>query len=169
MDDLTPFVTSEMKILDSQRGDVMGDGSDGIVLILEACADGSGRLSNESPRETLLLVRDSAGQLQKVTSNLRLVPCKAGGGLLGDPYGQTHVERGQFTITSRGGGREHWCDEFTFAYAMERKGWFLIRVSRRVEDRETGRHSQIELVADDLGDIAFPDFDPVRLPEANLT
>jgi hypothetical protein len=38
-----------------------------------------------------------------------------------------------------------------------------------VEDRETGDHHQIELSIDDFGNVAFADFDPAQLPEANST
>ncbi len=60
-------------------------------------------------------------------------------------------------------------DEFTFVYSADRGNWFLEYVSRYVEDRETGRHRQIDLSNEDFGDIAFPDFDPARLPEADLS
>jgi hypothetical protein len=169
MDDLTPFVTGGMMILDSQAGDLKGDGSQGLVLVTELLAADPTNLGNGPARETVLLVRDETGQLRKVASNVHVVPSSTCGGLSGDPYGYTRIEPGRFTIANSGGGREQWSEEFTFSYLAGRKQWLLTRASLRVEDRETGRHRQIDLVADDFGDIAFPDFDPAHLPEADLT
>lgn len=169
MDDLKPFVASEKLILDSQVGDLVGDGSVGVVLVLATRTVPMASTAEVSPRETLLLLRDGEGRLRKHASNLSVVPGPTYGGLAGDPYGFTHIEPGHFTITNRGGSREQWCDEFTFSYSTDHNSWFLTRVSRYVEDRETGDHHQIELSIDDFGNVAFRDFDPAQLPEENST
>jgi hypothetical protein len=169
MDDLNPFVASEKMILDSQVGDLVGDGSVGVVLVLAMRTVPTAPTAEAAPRETLLLLRDGEGALRKHASNPHVVPGPAYGGLAGDPYASTHIEPGHFTITTRGGSREQWRDEFMFAYSTDHNSWFLTRVSRYVEDRETGDHHQIELSIDDFGNVAFADFDPAQLPEANST
>lgn len=169
MDELKPFVANEKVILDSQVGDLVGDGSVGVVLVLATRTVPMALTAEASPRETVLLLRDGEGALRKHASNPHMVPGPAYGGFAGEPYASTHIEPGHFTITHRGGSREQWRDEFTFSYSADHNSWFLTRVSRYVEDRETGDHHQIELSIDDFGTVAFPDFDPAQLPEASST
>ncbi|NID13966.1 hypothetical protein [Luteibacter yeojuensis] len=168
MDDLKPFAAGGAKILESTSGDLKGDGSTGVVLILAPPSAGVPE-STEAPFRTVkILVRDNAGKLQEVVSNARLVPCATCGGIAGDPYGYTRIERGNFTVAIGGGSRERWSDEFTFTYVAARKNWFVTHAIRRVEDQDTGARKVIDLNAGDLGDIAFGDFDPSRLPEVAL-
>jgi hypothetical protein len=168
MDDLKSFATGGRTILESRVGDIRGDGSEGVVLVLDPPVAGAPKLGEGPAREVVLLVRDDHGRLHKVASNARLVPCSSCGGLSGDPYGYTRIERGHFTIVIGGGGREHWSDEFTFAYASDRGDWFLTGALRRVEDTDTGQQKQLDLPAKDVGKIAFEDFDPAKLPEVEL-
>jgi hypothetical protein len=116
----------------------------------------------------MVLVRDASGKLHEAASNARLVPCSTCGGIAGDPYGYTRIENGRFVIAIGGGSRERWSDEFTFTYVPAHKNWFVTHVSRSVEDQGTGKHKVVDLKASDLGEIAFSDFDPSRLPEVAL-
>ncbi|TCV97219.1 uncharacterized protein YecT (DUF1311 family) [Luteibacter rhizovicinus] len=168
MDDLKAFATGGAKILDSQTGDLNGDGRADAVLVLDPPDNGNEKLGEGPARDVVLLVRDASGQLQKFAHNNRIVPCASCGGVAGDPFGYTRLEPGQFTVVNGGGGREHWADEYTFKYSAEKKDWLVAKVVRRVEDRETGKKKQLELTAKELGTVTFKDFDPSHLPEVEL-
>ncbi|WP_266157211.1 lysozyme inhibitor LprI family protein [Dyella silvatica] len=168
MDDLKAFATGGNKILDAQTGDLSGAGRNDALLVLDPPGNGNQKLGEGAPRNVLLLVRDAQGQLQQFAHNDRIVPCASCGGIAGDPFGYVRLEPGQFTIVNGGGGREHWADEFTFKYFPEHKDWLIAKVVRRVEDRETGEKKVIDLTGSDLGAVTFKEFDPSRLPEAEL-
>lgn len=168
MDDLTSFATGGSRILDSKFGDIAGDGRKGAVLVLDPASAGPGKLGQGPPRDVVILARDSAGHLQKVASNSRLVPCGTCGGMAGDPYGYTHVAAGQFTIVAGGGSRERWTDEYTFTYVGAKKNWFVSSVMRKVVDTETGNEKHVDLTAKEFGTVSFADFDPGKLPDVTL-
>ncbi|HEY4293243.1 hypothetical protein [Luteibacter sp.] len=168
MDDLKSFAVGGAKILESTAGDLKGDGSDGVVLVLDPPSTAASASTDGPSRIVTILMRDAAGKLHQVASNARLVPCATCGGIAGDPYGYTRIEHGRFIVAIGGGSRERWSDEFTFAYVPARNNWFITHVSRRVEDSDTGEHKTIDLKAGDLGDIAFGDFDPSQIPEVAL-
>lgn len=160
MDDLKSFAINGAKILESTSGDLRGDGSKGYVVVTD--------LGGTASRDVKILVPDASGNIREASSNARLVPCATCGGVAGDPYGFTRIERGGFTVAIGGGSRERWSDENTFTYVPARSDWFVSHVLRRVQDLDTGQHKEIDLRARDLGDVAFSDFDPSRLPEVTL-
>ena len=167
-DDLKAFATGGARILESQKGDLNGDGRPDALLVLDPPAPADAKLGEGPAREVVVLVRDASGQLQKVASNARLVPCEQCGGSSGDPFGYSKVAPGSFTIVNGGGGREHWSDEYTFTYSAEKRDWFVTQVARKVEDSVTGRQKAIQLSAKDLGSVSFQAFDPSKLPEVTL-
>lgn len=168
MDELKPFAAGGAKIVESISGDLKGDGSVGVVLVLDPPSTAAPASGEGPDRLVKILVRDEVGKLKDAASNARMVPCATCGGIAGDPYGYTRVERGSFTVAIGGGSRERWSDEFTFTYAAARKNWFVTHVVRNVEDQDTGKRKTVELDRAALGDVSFGDFDPARLPEAVL-
>lgn len=167
-DDLKSFATGGSRILESQKGDLNNDGRPDALLVLDPPAPANAKLGEGPSRDVVLLIRDASGQLQKVASNAHIVPCEECGGTSGDPFGYSKVAPGSFTIVNGGGGREHWSDEYTFTYSADKKDWFASQVTRRVEDRETGKQKSIQLTAKDLGQVSFEKFDPSHLPEVTL-
>ena len=167
-DDLKSFATGGSRILESQKGDLNNDGRPDALLVLDPPAPADAKLGEGPSRDVVLLIRDASGQLQKVASNAHIVPCEECGGTSGDPFGYSKVAPGSFTIVNGGGGREHWSDEYTFTYSADKKDWFASQVTRRVEDRETGKQKSIQLTAKDLGQVSFETFDPSHLPEVTL-
>ncbi|HEY4093542.1 MAG TPA: hypothetical protein VGN46_18690 [Luteibacter sp.] len=168
MDDLKSFATGGAKVLESTRGDLMGDGRQGAVLIIDPPGSADAKLGEGPARDVLLVVPDPSGHLQKAASNARIVPCATCGGVTGDPYGYTKVAKGQFTIVTGGGSRERWSDEFTFTWSAAKRDWLASHVVRRVSDPDSGKDKQVDLSAKDLGDVAFKDFNPSHLPEVTL-
>jgi hypothetical protein len=164
-DDLNAFARDGAKLLDSQKGDLNGDGVADALLVLDPPVSGEEKLGEGPPRTVVLLARSASGHLEQVARNDRIVPCANCGGISGDPYGYTRLESAGFTIVNGGGGREHWTDEFTFKYSAEHKGWLLEKVMRRVTDRETDAEKRLDLTAKEFGLVRFEVFDPSTLPE----
>lgn len=167
-DDLTTFVPSGTKILDSQQGDLDGQGGADTLLVIEPVATGEEKLGEGKPRTVLLLTRDSSGSLRKAAENARIVPCASCGGLAGDPYAYARIETGSFTLSTSGGSRERWANDFTFRYSAERGTWLLDKVLREVTDTATEQHKALNLSVADFGIVRFEDFDPNTLPEVVL-
>lgn len=164
-DDLSSFVVSGARILESVAGDLTGEGDAGVLLVIDAPLTGAERLGEGYWREIALLLWDDAGQLYRASTNTRLVPSALCGGLAGDPYAYSTVAKGKFTIVVSGGSREIWTDEFTFAYVSDKKDWFVCRVTRRVVDTDTDQTRRLDLRTGEMGSVAFADFDPRHLPE----
>ncbi|MEW9625584.1 hypothetical protein [Rhodanobacter geophilus] len=167
MDDLKAFVGNN-RLLDSKTGDLDDSGRPGALLVLDPLAEGFGKLGEGPSRTVLLLVRNASGQLEKAAQNAKMVPCAQCGGIAGDPYSYAQVSKGQFTVVTEGGSREHWSNEYTFAYAPTQKDWQLHEVKREVTDQETGKHKALDLTPKDFGTMRFQDFDPATLPEVTL-
>lgn len=168
MADLNTFAEGDSKILSSQQGDLSGDGTQGVVLVLDHPGTGSEMLGEGTPRSILLLMRDSAGKLQKAKQNDRLVPCAQCGGMAGDPFGYVRVDKGGFTALIEGGSRERWSDEYAFKYSAEQQDWLLDKAVRTVTDTETGGEKRIELTGKDFGTIRFEEFDPATLSKVDI-
>lgn len=161
--DVSTFVPAGMKVVDALRGDLTGAGHSDALLVLSPPSTGQEKLGEGEPRTVLLIVQDASGALQKAAENSRIVPCTKCGGLAGDPYAFSHIEKGLLTITISGGSRERWYDNFVFRYAADRKTWLLEKVVRGVSDMETEQHKEIELTTKDFGDVTFAQFDPATL------
>jgi hypothetical protein len=162
--DVHSFVPAGMKVVESARGDLTGAGHSDALLVISPPSSANEKLGEGAPRAVLLLTQDAAGSLQKVAENRRIVPCARCGGLAGDPYAFSRIEKGQFTISISGGSRERWADDYTFRYAADRNTWFLYKVTRELTDTQTEQHKALELTPKDFGQIAFADFDPTELP-----
>lgn len=166
--ELNTFAEGNSKVLSSQQGDIRGNGTQGVVLVLDHPGTGSEMLGEGAPRSILLLTRDSAGKLRKSKQNDRLVPCAQCGGMVGDPFGYVRVDRGGFTALIEGGSRERWSDEYTFKYSAEQQDWLLDKAVRSVTDTETGEEKQIELTGKGFGTIRFEEFDPATLSKVDI-
>jgi hypothetical protein len=167
MDDLKAFVGNN-RLLDAKADDIDGDGKPDALLVLDPPTNGSGKLGEGPSRTVLLLTRNASGQLEKAAQNDKLVPCTQCGGIAGDPYSYTQMGKGQFTVVTEGGSREHWSNEYSFAYAQAQGAWLLHEVKREVTDQETGKHKVLDLTPKDFGTVRFQDFDPTTLPEVTL-
>lgn len=166
--ELSRFVEPGLTILTSQVGDLNADGAQDVVLVLNRAGSGDEKLGEGAFRSVVLLVRDASGQLQKARQNDKIVPCARCGGVAGDPFGYVRVEQGAFTALNEGGSRERWSSEYTFRYSADNKDWLLDKVTRTVSDTISGQDRQTALEKNDLGSITFEDFDPSKLPAADM-
>jgi hypothetical protein len=165
MAELSAFAEGDSKILSSEQGDLSGNGTLGVVLVLDHPGTGTEKLGEGKPRSVLLLTRDNAGKLQKAKQNDRLVPCAQCGGMVGDPFGYVRMDKGGFTALVEGGSRERWSDEYSFKYSADQQDWLLDKAVRAVTDTQTGEEKNIELTGKDFGTIRFEEFDPKTLPK----
>ena len=165
MNDVDSFVPAGMKVVETLRGDLTGAGRSDALMVVSPPPAGNEKLGEGAPRTVILLTQDASGSLHKAAENARIVPCASCGGLAGDPYAFSRIEKGQFTIVVSGGSRERWGDDFTFRYAADRKTWLLDKVVRRLTDTQTEQRKVVELAPKDFGQVPFADFDPTTLPK----
>lgn len=168
MTNLTAFVPAGAKVLDAQRGDLDGLGGKGVVLVIDPPSTGSEKLGEGEPRTVALLTEDESGSLAKVVENSRIIPCARCGGIAGDPYGYSRIDNGTITISTSGGSRERWANDYTFRYAPDSSTWVLNKVVRQVTDSATDQSKTLELTAADFGRIPFADFDPANLDKVGV-
>jgi hypothetical protein len=165
MHEVDSFVPAGMKVVETIRGDLTGAGHSDALIVVSPPPAGNEKLGEGAPRTVILLIQDASGALHKSAENARIVPCARCGGLAGDPYAYSRIEKGQFTISVSGGSRERWGDDFTFRYAADRKTWLLDKVVRELTDTQTEQHKALELAPRDFGPVPFADFDPANLPK----
>lgn len=168
MDDLHVFATNGDKVLASKAGDLNRNGRPDVLLVLDPTTTGNEKLSERPARSVLVLIRGANGQLRKVAQNDKLVPCAQCGGIAGDPFSYVQITSNGFTVVTEGGSRQHWSNEYTFAYSAQHSDWLLSSLKREVTDRDTGKHEQIDLSPKDFGVITFANFDPSTQPEVEL-
>jgi hypothetical protein len=168
MDDLHVFATNGRKILAFKVGDLNGDGTPDALLVLDPPSTGNEKLGEGAGRSLLILIRNAQGQLQKASENDKIVPCAQCGGIAGDPFSYLRIGKESFTVVTEGGSREHWSNEYTFAYSLKHNAWLLSDVKREVTDQGTGKQKKIDLTTKDFGMIIFNDFDPSTLPQITL-
>lgn len=168
MDELKAFATEGTRILEWKTGDLTGSGRMDALLVLDPPGAGDEKLGEGPERTVLLLIRGVSGRWNQAGANRRIVPSATRGGVAGDPFGYVRLEEAGFTVVNGGGSRERWADEFSFTYREDREDWFVNKVVRQVSDSETGLEKRIDLSPEELGLIAFEDFDPVTIPEVTL-
>lgn len=164
-EDINAFVPAGMKLVDSVRGDLTGNGGNDALLVAAAPSPADAMLGQGQPRSVLLLRDQGNGVLQLAARNDRLVPCERCGGLAGDPYAFSAIHNGTFSISVSGGSRERWASDYHFQYQADGKRWQLARVERVVSDTITDEQKTQQLDASELGQPGFTDFDPATLPD----
>ena len=166
-DDLHAFAVGGNRILNSQIGDLDGDGRPDALIVLDppSTSDTAGQGPS---RPVLLVTRNADGHLQVVARNDKVVPCERCGGLAGDPFGYARIDKKRFTLVTEGGSRGHWWNEYTFKYVATQRSWMLEKVRRGAGDTVTGRSREIALTAKDFGMVRFEDFDPSTLAKVSL-
>lgn len=164
MRDMDGFIPAGMRILDTQQGDLNGQGGQDVLLVLDPADSGSEKVGEGQSRTLMLLLRDENGLLQKAAENSRVVGCKRCGGLAGDHYGYARIDKTGFTLAVSGGSRERWSDAYTFNFDPKRNTRMLHKVVSEVIDNATEEYSRHELGAGEFGEVSFTDFNPESLP-----
>jgi hypothetical protein len=136
-----PFVLKGYEPLDYIKGDINGDGLEDALLVLKI--KGEDTLNNETEplRPLLLLVRNTARQLQLAIRNDSLILCKNCGGSF-DPYDYASIQKGNTIIIHFYGGRRfRWGIEYQFAFDANTKTWPLVKQSNMEYDNTSPNQS----------------------------
>jgi len=118
---LSKFVPDGYKILDVISGHLNRDSRTDYLLILEE-KNGD---TEEQKRPLLILTRRQNGQLKFEARNDNVVYCALCGGMMGDPYMQTVIKNGYFTVEHYGGSSWRWTRLITFKYSKREGKWYL--------------------------------------------
>jgi hypothetical protein len=153
-----------LRVLGVAGGDVNLDGRHDAVAVVEPSTPVSGDLGEGPARRVVILLRALDGGLMEAASNDKLVACARCGGTWGDPFAGVSAGEGSFTLATEGGSREHWSNEYVFAYDAGTRAWMLARASRRVTDTIDGRQVALELDPAKTGPVPFQHADPDALP-----
>lgn len=168
MNNPADFIPPGGKILDSQQGDLDGQGGKGMLVVFDPPTTEGDKPGDERPRIVMLLMGGGSGQLKKVAENSRIVPCERCGGLAGDPYAFSRVEKGRFTIAISGGSRQRWSAEYLFEYSPQLRDWYLQQAKREAYDQVSEDLISETFTPKDFGQVSFPDFDPSIIEEVVL-
>lgn len=166
--DLSDFLDAGSSILAVQHGDLNADGRSDVVLVVDHVTTGDDTLGEVSPRTMLLLLRAQDHGLRIAGRNDKLVPCARCGGMFGDPFGYIGIDDAEFTVVTEGGSREHWSNEYVFAYDKSGKIWLLNRVTRRISDSITDQERTLTLTPREFGEISYDRFDPSLISNVTL-
>lgn len=162
------FVPAGARLLASQTGDINGDGIEDAVIVIDPPNVRNGQPGSLPSRTTMLLVRDTSGQLRKVAQNDVLVPCAKCGGLMGDPFGYVRIGSAEFVIVIEGGSRQRWSSEYTFRYLAQSNDWYLQEAVRSAYDQISEDGLSKTFTQEDFGRISFTEFDPSMIKEVVL-
>lgn len=161
--ELRSFVQGETKIIALSRGDIDADGREDAVLAVDESTTDVHR-----PRSLLLLVRGDDGVLRQAARNDRILPCRACGGALGEPWIQLHAGKGMFELVTEGGTGVLWSNEYRFEHQNGGR-WKFSSFRRITSSRSDGATEQWELTADalDSGIVDFVRFDPEAMQDSS--
>lgn len=105
-------------LVDSQSGDLNGDGRKDLAVVLEEQAEDGERPDPEdaAPRLLVVLLARADGSLRTAHVNSSLVLNRFSGGVFGDPFEGIAVENGSLVIRHYGGSNFRWSWEMEFRY-----------------------------------------------------
>lgn len=163
--EVEPFITKGMVPIALETGDLNGDGTKDVILVLDKPFDEKAEIdeAGESKRPLLIITRDASGKLWFAAQNDLVVYCRTCGGVFGDPFAGITLKGTSFTIDNYGGSADRWSYSYTFAYSRRDKTWQLTRVEvttfNALDPNRTTRTRNYS-PPKDFGLINFADFDP---------
>jgi len=159
-DELKPFILPETNVLKFASADLNNDNTSDYVLILQKNNDKS-----DGSRTLFIIIRDRENSLKVVKQNNRIVFCEGCGGVMGDPFQELDVKRGQFLVTHYGGSAWRWSNLYVFAYSKKDNTWQLVRaeeISFHASDPEKTEKRYIYKPPENFGKIDISEFDPLK-------
>jgi len=165
--EVKPFIEKGYVANALEAADLNGDGTKDYVLVVNKPRNDKAQYDDigDEPRQTLILVRDSAGKLTLAARNDSVAFCRRCGGVFGDPFAGLTVKPGRFTVMNYGGSNDRWSDEYTFAYSKRDRTWQLVRVEEstfRATDPNRTMRTFIRTPPKDFGLINFNEFEPEK-------
>jgi len=168
---LKQFIPAGYSVLTLSSGDANLDKLPDYILVLKNNAQDT--LSNApegkpSLRPLLLITGTGDGRFVLAARNDKAVECYDCGGVFDDPFMNTVIKNGYFTIEHGVAGGVHWESFTTFKFDKARSDWFLYKdhyTSYKLND-DTDEDAEA-LVTDvdklrtvkDFGDLRFTDYD----------
>lgn len=150
-------------IKDTTRGDLNRDKYPDMILI--ACLPGEDSLARTVDtnilRPLIILTGQADGSLKQVARNDKVVYCVSCGGMMGDPYVQTVIKNGYFSIEHYGGSSLRWGTTITFKYIPADNKWDLHRIGDMtfsVNDPD-GTQKETSQTTKDFGTVHFEQYD----------
>ncbi|PNS07932.1 hypothetical protein Lysil_2108 [Lysobacter silvestris] len=123
--ELNALVPRGYTIVDTQKGDLNGDGIPDVLMLVEDSVNTSKVAGEGARRKLMILIGDQGGKYVVAATNDHIVPCATCGGIAGDPFAFIRIDDGGvFVIAMGGGSSDKWGDEATFKYSSEKKSWF---------------------------------------------
>ncbi len=157
--DLARHIPEGFAAMDTISGYLNGDEFRDMIMVLKN-ADEDTIFSRETKRPLLLLIGLRGGSLKLVEQNDNVVYCISCGGAMGDPYQQTIIQNGYFSVVMQGGTNWRWTRTITFKYSKKESDWLLHTDSSttfHANDPETTAKDYVATVKE-LGKIKFSEF-----------
>ena len=126
---LATLIPSGYSLLDTARGDLNRDSFPDLIIIAKKNGEDTLDMQGTVQRPLLILTGQPDGSLKLAARNDNVVLCSRCGGALGDPYQQTVIKKGYFSLEYYGGSGERWNRIVTFKYSPADSSWYLHKVS----------------------------------------
>jgi hypothetical protein len=171
---LKQFIPAGYSVINMSGGDANLDKIDDCILVLKNNAQDT--LSNAPEgkpalRPLLLITATSDGKYTLAARNDRAVQCYDCGGVFDDPFINTVIRNGYFTIEHGVAGGVHWESFTTFRYDKARNHWFLYKdhyTSYKLNERADEDAEALVTDADklrtikDFGEVRFDRYDTYK-------
>jgi len=154
---LATFLPKGYEALDTSGGDINRDSLRDMILICRTKDRDSLDIETPGPRPLLILTGQPDGSFKLAARNDNVVLCRTCGGAMGDPYQQTVIKKGYFSLEYYGGAAERWSRIVTFKYVTADNDWRLHKISEDSYNctEEDPKHTINTWSEKDLGTIPF--------------
>ena len=163
---LKTFVPAGYSALDTAGGDLNRDSFPDIILILRRTGEDTINVDSAIKRPLLILTGQPDGSLKLAARNDNAVLCYHCGGAMGDPYQETVIKKGYFSLEFYGGAADRWARTITFKYVSADSSWYLHKDSHDSFNAtdEHAKHTIRVRSEKDFGKLPFTQFnaDPVQ-------
>lgn len=123
--DLNTFIPAGYSILDKVSGDLNRDSFPDVILILRRNGEDTIKVDTALKRPLLILTGQPDSSLKLAARNDNAVLCYYCGGPIGDPYQETIIKKGYFSLEFYGGNADRWARTITFKYVPADSSWYL--------------------------------------------
>ncbi|WP_299253244.1 hypothetical protein [uncultured Cytophaga sp.] len=158
---IDPFIPPDYVLLDTVSGDLNLDNYNDLILVLKKTTEErtSDVIDNPEKRPLLILIGEPNNKYKLVERNDNTIYCVNCGGMMGDPYIQTVIKNGYFSVEHYGGSSLRLTRIITYKYSKEDKNWFLYKDGG--ESFNTSKPEKINKTiktVNDFGKVLFKDF-----------
>lgn len=155
------FIPENYTILDSVSGNLNLDDYNDMILILKKNNEEktSDVADHPEKRPLLILIGEANNNYKLIERNDNSVYCVDCGGMMGDPYMQTVIKKGYFSVEHYGGSAWRWTRIITYKYSKEDENWFLFKDGgERFNTSDLEKIKKTIKTTKDFGKVLFKDF-----------